>query len=147
MMQGQTKIKFTFSFLRRPGPDPVSDCRTGSDGWTVQLCWWPPIAPTVTARYVELLRFAKSPDIIPLIKWRRLRWSWHAVGVGRRYTYRISFGYAHEKNHWHDSEVDGGVISKWILKLHYVEMWTGFFWLDRNKWPAVDSTVMNRLVP
>jgi len=40
-----------------------------------------------SARYVELRRFAKSPDIIPVIKWRWLRWSWHVVGVGRRNTY------------------------------------------------------------
>lgn len=44
------------------------------------------------------------------------------VGVGRRNTYRVLFGYPHEKNHSHDLEVDGSVLSKWILKLQDVEM-------------------------
>jgi hypothetical protein len=46
--------------------------------------------------------------MIPVIKCRTA----HVVGVVRRNTIMVLFGYAHGKNHLHDLEVDGSVISK-----------------------------------
>ena len=135
----------TFSFLRRPGPDPVSDCRAGGEGWTVRLCWWP-TAVTVpdTSSYYDLL----SRPIL-------FRWSneggWDGRGMCRCGEEKYIQGFVwipprkepltRLRSRWQctfkmDLKATGCGDVNWILLVQ-----------DRNKWRAVDSTVMNRLVP
>jgi hypothetical protein len=64
----------------------------------------------------ELHNLYSSPDIIRMIKSRRVRLAGHVARMGRRGTH---IGYwwesQKERDHWEDQDVDGWTILKWIL--------------------------------
>jgi len=58
-----------------------------------------------------------SPNIISVIKSRRIRWAGHVAHMGeRRGIYRVLVGKPGEINHLKDPGIDGKVILKWIFK-------------------------------
>jgi len=49
-----------------------------------------------------------SPNIVRVIKWRRMRWAGHVTRIGEeRGVYRVLVGKPKGKNHWGDLGVDG----------------------------------------
>jgi hypothetical protein len=58
-----------------------------------------------------------SPNIIRVMKSRRMRWAGHVEGVGeRRGVYRFLMGIPEGTHHLEELGLDGSVILKWILK-------------------------------
>ena len=76
----------------------------------------------------ELYALYSSPNIIRLIKSRRLRWSGHVARMGeRRCAYRALVGKPGEGSHLKDPSVDGKIILKWVF-----DMLDGAQRLDRS---------------
>jgi hypothetical protein len=64
----------------------------------------------------ELYALYSSPNIIWVIKSRRLRWAGHVARMAeRRGAYRALVGKPEGKNHLKDPGVDGKIILKWIF--------------------------------
>jgi len=70
-----------------------------------------------------------SPNIVWVIKSRRMRWVGHVARMGEeRGVYRILVGKPEEKNHWGDLGVDGLIILGRISGRWDVGIWTGLGW-------------------
>jgi hypothetical protein len=55
-----------------------------------------------------------SPNIVKVIKSRRMRWAGHVARVGvARGVYRVLVGRPEGKNHWVDLGVDGRITLSW----------------------------------
>jgi len=71
-----------------------------------------------------------SPNIVRVIKSRRMRWAGHVAGMGeRRGVYKVLVGKPAGKNHLVDPGVDGRVILRWIFRKWDVGAWTAPSWL------------------
>jgi hypothetical protein len=93
----------------------------------------------------ELYALYFSPNIIRVIKSRRLRWAGHVARMGERIdVYQALVGKSEgrrtlgrPKRKWEDN-----------IKMHFQEVeWEGVDWIDlaqdRNRWRTVVKTVMN----
>jgi len=70
-----------------------------------------------------------SPNIVRVIKSRKMRWAGHAARMGeRRCLYRVLVGELEGKKHFEDPGVDGIIILRWIRKWN-LGVWTGSNWL------------------
>ena len=70
----------------------------------------------------ELNDLYSLPNIVRVIKSRRMRWSGHVARMGEeRGVYR-------ERDHWGDLGVYGWIILGWISRRWDVGMWTGLGW-------------------
>ena len=77
----------------------------------------------------ELNVLYSSPNIMRVIKWRRMRWAGHVTRMGdERGMYRVLVGKLEEKNIWEDLGVDGWIILGWISRRWDVGIWTGLGW-------------------
>ena len=88
------------------------------------------------------------PNIIWVIKSRRMRWARHVARMGeRRGVYRVLWGNLREGDHLEDPRVDGRIILCWIFRKWDV----GVDWIelsyDRERWRALVNAVMNLRVP
>jgi hypothetical protein len=96
----------------------------------------------------ELNDMYSSPNIVRVIKSRRVRWAGNvACMVGRRGACSVSVGNLREGCHLEDKGIDGKIILKWILK-----KWRGGLdWIDlaqnRDSWQALVNAAMNLRVP
>ena len=70
-----------------------------------------------------------SPNIVQVIKSRRMRWAGHVARIGEERG-RIGswWGNQREGDHWGDLGVDGWIILGWISRRWDVGMWTGLGW-------------------
>jgi len=69
-----------------------------------------------------------SPNIVRLIKSRRMRWTGHVARMGeRRGVYRVLVGKPKGKNHLGDPGVDGRILLRCIFRKWDVE---GRDWID-----------------
>ena len=77
----------------------------------------------------EELNDVYSPNIVLMIKSRRMRWAGHMARMGRRGG-RIGSWWVNrtERYHWGDLGVDGCIILGWISRRGDVGMWTGLGW-------------------
>jgi hypothetical protein len=74
----------------------------------------------------ELNDLHSSPNIVRVIKSRRMRWAGHVARMGeKRGACRILVGRPEGRHHLGDPGVDGRIILKWILKT-----WDGGHGLD-----------------
>ena len=70
-----------------------------------------------------------SPNIVRVIKSRRMRWAGHVARIGEeRGCIRSWWGNRRERAYWGDLGVDGWIILGWISRRWDVGIWTGFGW-------------------
>jgi len=71
-----------------------------------------------------------SPNIVQVIKSRRMRWVAHVARMGEeRGVYRVLVGKPEgRRDHWRDLGVDGWLILGWISRRWDVGIWTGLGW-------------------
>ena len=78
----------------------------------------------------ELHDLYSSPNIVQVIKLRRMRWVRHMASMGEsRGAYRVWWGNLREKDHFEDPGVDGRIILRWIFRKWDMGAWTGLSWL------------------
>jgi len=76
----------------------------------------------------ELNDLYSSPNIVLVIKSRRMRWAGHVARMGgERGVYRVLVGKP-EGDHWGDLGVDGWIILAWISRRWDVGIWSGLGW-------------------
>jgi len=77
----------------------------------------------------ELNDLYSSPNIVRVIKLRRMRWAGHVARMreerGRMESW---WGNRMEKDNWGDLGVDGWIILGWISRRWDMGMWTGLGW-------------------
>ena len=74
----------------------------------------------------ELYDLYSPPNIVQVIKSRRMRWAGNVAHIGeRRGIYRDLVGIPDGKSHNGDPDVDGRIILKWIFRKWGVGVWTG----------------------
>ena len=80
--------------------------------------------------YEELNYLYCSPNILRVIKSRRMRWAGHVVRMEEcRGLYRVLVGKTEKREHLGDTGVDGRIILRWLFGTWDVEVWTGSSWL------------------
>ena len=68
-----------------------------------------------------------SPNILRVIKSRRMRWVGHVARTGeRRSVYRVWWGNLRKRDHLEDPGIDGKIILRWIFR-----KWDVGYGLDR----------------
>ena len=94
---------------------------------------------------VELNDLYSSPNIIRVIKSRRMRWTEHVALMGERGgVYRVLVGKPEKRVHLDDPGIDRRIILRWIIR-----KWDGggMDWIDlvqdRDSCPALVNEVMN----
>ena len=76
----------------------------------------------------ELNDLYSSPNIVRVIKSRRMRWAGHVAHMGVERGFIGSWlGNRRERDHWGDLEVDGCILG-WISRRWDVGIWTGLGW-------------------
>ena len=74
-----------------------------------------------------------SPNIVRVIKSKRMRWAEHVARTGRGEVYTgFWWGNLRERDHMGDSGLDGRIILKWTFRKWDVAVWTGWRWLKRG---------------
>jgi hypothetical protein len=96
----------------------------------------------------ELNDLYSSPNIIRVIKSRRMRWAGNIARMGKREVHtEFWWGDLKEGDYLGDPDVDGRIILKWILK----KLDGGMDWIelaeDRDRWRALVNALMNLRVP
>ena len=77
----------------------------------------------------ELNDLYLSPNIVRVIKSRRMRWAGHVARMGEeRECIGSWWGNRREGDHWGDLGVDGWIILGWICRRWDVGIWTGLGW-------------------
>jgi hypothetical protein len=78
----------------------------------------------------ELNDLYSSPNILRVIKSRRMRWAGHVARMGREEIY-VGFwlGNPRERAHLKYPGVDGRIILRWIFRKWDVGVWAGLIWL------------------
>jgi hypothetical protein len=65
----------------------------------------------------ELHDLYSSPNIVRVIKSRRMKWVGHVARMGRREScIGFCWGNLRERDHWGDPGVDGRIILRWIFR-------------------------------
>jgi hypothetical protein len=72
-----------------------------------------------------------SPNIMCMIKTRRLRWAGHVACTGeKRNAYRVWVGKPEERGHLEGLGIEERIILKWMLKKQDGKAWAGLLWLS-----------------
>jgi len=88
-----------------------------------------------------------SPNIVRVIKSRRMRLAGHVARMGEKGCIGSWWGNRREREHWGDLGVDGWIILRWICRRWDVGIWTGLDWPRIDRWRTLVSAVMNLRVP
>jgi hypothetical protein len=64
----------------------------------------------------ELYALKPSPNIIRVIKSRRLRWAGYVTSIGGEVHIGFCWGNTKERDHVQDRRIDGRIILKWIFQ-------------------------------
>jgi len=77
----------------------------------------------------ELIDLYFSPNIVRVIKSRKMRWAGHVARMGEgRVCIGSWWGNWRDGDHWGDLGVDGWIILGWISRRWDVGIWTGLGW-------------------
>jgi len=87
-----------------------------------------------------------SPNIVRVIKSRRMRWTVHVARLVRGEACAGFWcGNLGERDHWGEPDVDGRIILRWIFWKW--DVGGGMDWIelaeDRDRWRALVNAVMN----
>ena len=78
----------------------------------------------------ELNDLYSLPNIVRVVKSRRMRWAGHVARMGEdRGMHRCWWGSLKERGHWGDQDVDGRIILRWIFMTLKGVVGTGWSWL------------------
>ena len=77
----------------------------------------------------ELNDLYSSPNIVRLIKSRRMRWAGHVARMEGEACTRFWWGNLRERDHWGDQDVDERIMLRWIFRKWDVVVGTGWSWL------------------
>ena len=78
----------------------------------------------------ELNDLYSSPNIVQVIKSRRMRWAGHVARMEEgRGVHKVLVGKPEGKDHWGDQDVDGRILLRWILRKWEGIVGTGWSWL------------------
>jgi hypothetical protein len=78
----------------------------------------------------ELHNLYSSPNIITVIKSRRIRWAGHVARIGEgRCVYRVWLAGPKVRDHWEDLGIGGWITLRWTLGRYGSMGRTGFSWL------------------
>ena len=81
-------------------------------------------------RNEELNDLYSLPNIVRVLKSRRMRWAGHVARMGEdRGVQRVLWGSLRERGHWGDQDVDGRIILRWIFRKLEGVVGTGLSWL------------------
>jgi hypothetical protein len=98
----------------------------------------------------EIHSLLSLPNIVRVIKWRRVRWAGHVARIGGGGEVFTGFwlGGPKARDHWEDLGVGGSIILRWTLRRIEID---GANWIqltqNRVHWRACVNTVMNLRVP
>jgi hypothetical protein len=74
----------------------------------------------------ELNNLYSPPNIVLVIKSRRMRWVENVARMGRAEVYTgFWLGNPRERDHLEDAGLDGRIILRWVFRKWGVRMWTG----------------------
>ena len=76
-----------------------------------------------------------SPNIVPVIKSKGMRWAGHIahMGEGRGEVYTgFWWGNLRERDNLGEPGIDGRIIFRWIFRKWYRGVWTGSIWLRKG---------------
>ena len=77
----------------------------------------------------ELNDLKSSPNIVLVIKSKRMRWAGHVARMGEeRGCIGSWWGKRREGDRWGELGVDGWIVLGWICKRWNVGIWTGLGW-------------------
>jgi hypothetical protein len=76
----------------------------------------------------ELSDLYSLPNIVWIVKSRRMRWAGHVARMGGGGLQRVWWGKLRERGHWGDPEIDGGVILRGIFRKWERFVGTGWSW-------------------
>ena len=77
----------------------------------------------------EINDLYSSPNIVRVIKSRRMRWAGHVARMGEeRVVYSVLEGKPEGRNYWGDLGLDGWIILGQISRRWDVGIWTGLGW-------------------
>ena len=78
----------------------------------------------------ELSDLYSLPNILRVVKSRRMRWAGHVAGMGEgRVVHRVLVGKPEGKSHCGDPDVDVRIILRWIFRNWEGVVGTGWSWL------------------
>ena len=79
----------------------------------------------------ELTDLYSLPNIIQVIKLRRMRWAGHVacMGGGEVHT-GFWWGSLRERDHLEDQGIGGRIILRWVFRKQDVGAWSGLIWLS-----------------
>ena len=78
----------------------------------------------------ELNDLYSLPNIVRVVKSRRMRWAVHVARMGEdRGVQRVLVGKPEVRGHWGDQDVDGRIILRWIFRKLEGVVGTGWSWL------------------
>ena len=93
----------------------------------------------------ELNDLYSSPNIVRVIKSRRMRWAGHVAHMGEeRGCIGSWWGNRRERDHWVDLGVDGWILGR--ISRRWDMDWIGLA-QDRDRWRTLVSAVTNLRVP
>ena len=71
-----------------------------------------------------------SPNIVRLVKSRRMRWAGHVARMEEREcVHMVWWGNLRERGHWGDQDVDGRIMLGWIFRKWEGVVGNGWRWL------------------
>jgi len=78
----------------------------------------------------SLMICTAEPDIVRVIKSRRMRWAGHVARMGERRGYtRFRWEKLRGRDHLEDPGVNGRIILRWLFRKWDVGAWIGSSWL------------------